>query len=1291
MKKILLSFALLYLLFSNAQQQQQQFDIKWLEPKILETELSRIELPSFDETHFSYNDEVGLRYFAQWESNQLVDESNVQLTNVVYETISQSNLKQLRQELIPNDPKLYVKNALSRNKNFIYLELSPIIKENGVFKRIKSFNLTYQNLSQNRTSEAVQSFRSNNQLSSSVLRNGQWYRFYVTESGVYRLSRSFLNSLGVNTNNVNPRNIKIFGNGGRMLPLLNSEDYPIDLTENAIKVIGEEDGRFDNNDYIIFYAEGTKGYSNESDTHNNIYTDRSYYYVNISSGEGKRIQNAVQPESPANLLVNSFDDYQFHEVDQFNLVKLGRRWYGDRFDIETERNFEFDFPNLITTEPVNLTIKAAAVSVQNSSMVVSVNGQPATTLNFPLIAPGSAVLASGNSFTGSINPTSDNINVNVVYNNNGIPTAAGYIDYISIQATRALTYTGEQLFFTKNSVASTGGIVEYQLNNSQNVSEVWDISDRFNVTSYQNNNNNSLFSFKAQAGSVKTYLAFGSNNFLDPSRENSAQVANQDLKGTIFLNGQNQFQDVDYLVITPDAFVSQAQRLADINNSVYNLNVKVVPLSQIYLEFSSGNQDIAAIRNFIRYVYHNASSPENRVKYVCLFGDGSYDYKDRLPNNTNFVPSWYALESFSLTSSFVSDDFYGMMDENEGTMAPNNRMDIAIGRILADSPQRARELVDKIAEYHSRESFGGWRNNIIMVSDDVDEAWERILQGTTDDIGNSITAQNPFFNVVKIHADAFQQASSSAGDRYPEVNSVVREAIEVGAILVNYFGHGGEDFLAKERIFDKNDAQAVNNQCKYNCFVTITCEYTKFDDPNRPTAGEFTYWNKSGGAISLVTTTRQIFVSVGVSYNVVFNNYIFRKVDGEYPSIAEALRLTKIDPAVAGISQKRLVFSIGDPAMKLSIPKPEIRLTQINDVPVNENTAVLQALGYTKLTGQVYDEFGNPLTNYSGTLSATVYDKPIQRQTLANDGTRLGNQLIILDFQTLGQVLFRGQASVNNGAFDFDFIVPRDIQIPVGAGKVSFYAVDNAITSDKTGYSFDINVGGISESATEDNIGPVINLFMNDENFVAGGITNESPTLLAKLQDNSGINTASGIGHDIVAILDGDVANPFILNNYYQANIDDFQNGTVSFPFRDLEPGPHTLTFKAWDVYNNSSTAELEFVVFDQNDVLKIENVLNYPNPFVNYTEFWFNHNSSEPLDVSVQIFTVSGKLVRTLNGQTSGGNKSTSSLSKDIVWDGRDDFGDKIGKGVYVYKLTVRSNTSNKVVEKFEKLVILQ
>lgn len=786
---------------------------------------------------------------------------------------------------------------------------------------------------------------------------------------------------------------------------------------------------------------------------------------------------------------------------------------------------------------------------------------------------------------------------------------------------------------------------------------------------------------------------FSISNVLQPSRDSRSTLANQNLKGTIFLNNQGVFEDIDYVILSPSELLSQAERLAQINRDQYNLNVKVVDLQTIYNEFSTGSQDIAALRNFIKYVYDNASVPSQRLKYVCLFGEGSYDYKDRLNNNTNLVPSWYSKDSFSLTNSFVSDDFYAMLDENEGSMGGMDRMDVAVGRILAEDIQRATELVDKIKAYYQPESYGSWRNNVLLVSDDVDVAWESTLQETTDNLGTNIETDKPFFNVVKIHTDAFEQESSSAGDRYPQVNEAFKDAIEVGALVVNYFGHGGENGLAKERVFDKFDAQDINNICKYNLFLTVTCEFTKFDDPDRDTAGEFTYWNTTGGAIGLITTTRQIFVTVGRSFNEILDDYLFAYGSNDYQSIGEVLRLTKTDNSIAGITQKRLVFLIGDPAMKLAFPQPDIRLTKVNDVDVTQQIDTLKALSYTKLSGEVTDVNGNVLTNYNGTLTATVFDKRIERQTLANDGTTNGNGTIYLNFTTLGEVLFKGQATIENGQFEFDFIVPRDIGIPVGNGKVSFYAQTDNPLSDQAGANFDIKIGGINEDAPEDNIGPVINLYMNDENFVSGGITNESPSLLAKLQDDNGINTASGIGHDITAIIDGDETNPIVLNDYYQADVDDYTNGTVTYPFRDLEPGLHTLTLKAWDVYNNSSSTEIQFTVFDKDEELVVKNVLNYPNPFVNYTEFWFNHNSSEPLDVSVQIFTVSGKLVRTINGQTSADEccgSGSSSLSRSIVWDGRDDFGDKIGKGVYVYKLKVKSSRLNKQVEKIQKLVIL-
>ncbi len=1283
MKKLLLIPFFVCVICSFAQ--QKQFLVDWQDSRILKTETFQIEVPSFSKEHFSYSDDKGLQFIAQWDVSTPINESSVSLTNVYYSTISNSELKSLSIALIPSTPKVKLSNSIDRGQVSAFLEMYPIINDNGVFKKITSFTVNYSNGSLNRSAANIQ------EITNSVLSSGSWRRFYVERSGVFKLTKSFLESIDVNTD-VDPRTIKIYGNGGAMLPMRNDEFYPIDLTENAIKFVGEEDGVFNDDDYILFYAEGPTGFNEESITNINAYSNISNYFVTFGGSFGKRIQPMVQPQDASDFTITTFQDYKFHEVDEYNIAKIGRRWFGNRFDVEDTKSFSFNFPNLVTEEEAIFKIYAAAVSVSETgtSMSVKVNNNDITTLGFNALSDG--VLATGDSYEGTIQLNSQDVVVDLEYNNNGVPSSLGYLDFISIEATRELTYTGGQLPFQNKIVQTNPGVAEYIISNSSNVREVWDITDKFNVTNVLNVDQESNFSFKANSGEQRQYIAINNQNVFQPERDGNTFIANQNIKGTIFQNSQGEFEDIDYLIVTPNIFLSQAERLAEINRRQYNLNVKVVTLRQIYREFSSGNQDIGAIRNLVRYIYNNASSPDRRIKYVCTFGDASFDYKNRIAIQSNFVPTWFSYNSYSLTSSFVSDDFYAMMDDNEGDMTTSNKADIAVGRILANSPQQAVQLVNKIEEYYDIMSYGSWRNNILMISDDVDlGSFEGELQQTTDDIATIITQEKPFLNAVKIHSDAFLQESSSAGERYPQVNKAIRDAIDVGALVVNYFGHGGEDGLASERIFDKNDSQEVANACKYNLFITVTCEYTKFDDPLRQTAGEFTYWNTRGGAIGLVTTTRQIFVSLGQAFNEIIEPYLFAFGSNDYPSVAEALRQSKNDPGISSNNQKPLVWYIGDPAMKLAFPKPSVKLTAVNDQPIGTNTDVLQALGRVKMSGEVVNESGNVLSDFNGLLTATVYDKEIDRQTLNNDNQSNNGQPVIMDFKTLGEVIFKGQATVSNGQFEFEFVVPRDIGIPVGPGKVNFYAQRELPLEDRAGSSFDIQVGGINENAEEDNIGPLINLFMNDENFVNGGITNEQPTLIAKLQDDNGINTASGIGHDIVAILDGDETSPFVLNSYYTADVDDYQNGTVSYPFRDLKPGRHTISFKAWDVYNNSSTSDIEFIVFDKDQELVIDNVLNYPNPFIDYTEFWFNHNSSDVLDVSVQIFTISGKLVRTLNGQTNGGSKVTSSLSKDIVWDGRDDFGEKIGKGVYIYKLKVRSNRLNKQVEKIEKLVILQ
>lgn len=229
-------------------------------------------------------------------------------------------------------------------------------------------------------------------------------------------------------------------------------------------------------------------------------------------------------------------------------------------------------------------------------------------------------------------------------------------------------------------------------------------------------------------------------------------------------------------------------------------------------------------------------------------------------------------------------------------------------------------------------------------------------------------------------------------------------------------------------------------------------------------------------------------MNFGINFNNTLGQYLFSFSDNdtfedhEYPSTAEALRLTKNDQNIGFASQRRLVFFIGDPAMKLAFPKPNIRLTQINNVPIAQSNDTLKALSKVKLSGEVTDINGNLLTNYNGVVSTTIYDKFIDRQTLANDNITNAGTLIKLDFKTLGAIIFRGQASVTNGQFEFDFVVPKDIGVPVGLGRASFYAKNEQLSENQAGADItNIRIGGVNENAEVDNIGPVISLFMNDE------------------------------------------------------------------------------------------------------------------------------------------------------------------------------------------------------------------
>ncbi len=1269
MKKI---HTLLFFLFFQFvwSQENNKLEINWIDEKYFITENQSIYLPHFKEASFIYNESnKTIVLLEKIKTNFLIDENSLVLSDVVFESIDNAKLENIDKRLLSNSLNAKIENATSREENYALLSINPIIKDGLGFKRVKSFKFSFAP-----SNATVSTLRNINAVSNSVLKNGVWKRFYVEKSGVYAISKTFLTELGFNVN-VDPRTIKIYGNGGRMLPLQNSVSYPLDLTENAIQFIGENDGVFNDGDYILFYAEGLDNYSSENDTNSNLYADKSYYYVTSSSSSSKRITAMSESLQPVDRIYTDYNFYQYHEIDKTNIAHLGRKWYGEAFNITSSQTFNFEIPNLITSTPVSIKVPVAASAAVNTSMQIKANGIDIGSVS--LAASNSYVLGTENTLNTTFNATNSNILIELIYNNNGVPTAIGYLDYIALSGKSSLTGYGRQFRFQENDVESSIGTCEYQISNASGINQVWDITDIYNVTAKENNGN-SLFTFKAYMGIASKYINVVNTDIYTPLKEANTSVYNQDIKGTVFLNKQNIFEDIDYLIITPSFLSNQAEKLAEFHRTNSNLNVKVVDLESIYQEFSSGKQDIGAIRNFVKYVYSNASIPVKKVKYLCLFGDASFDFKNRIKNNTNVVPIFQALYSFSLSSSFVSDDYFGLMDPNEGNMNAPLGLDIAVGRMLVNNPTQADQMVNKVLEYYDKKSYARWRNNLVFVSDDTDKPSDATLQSDLDFLANTITTQKPFFNAKKIHLDSYVQETTSGGQKYPKAKEELINSIEQGVLVFNYFGHGGEDGLAGERIFETRDALNLYNKYKYPLFITVTCEFTRFDDPFRPTAGEQTYWNPTGGAVSMVTTTRQIGQSTGEIFNINLASKLFSYGSNTYTSVAEAVRQTKVMSASSG---NNVVFYIGDPALMLAIPKPKVNLTKINGIPLSNNPSTIQALSYATLTGEITDEFNNPITTYNGDLAVSVFDKEITRNTLNNDGLAG-----VMTFTTLGETIFRGNASITNGQFEFGFVVPRDIKIPEGNGRVSFYAKTDNPLQNQTGYDSTIKIGGLDTNAVADTTPPRVRIYMNDELFVSGGITNQSPLFLAFMEDEHGINTASGIGHDIIAYLDGDETKPYVLNDYYETELNNYTKGKLKYPFRNLSIGLHTLTFKAWDVYNNLITAELQFIVVGD-ETLSLSNVLNYPNPFVNYTEFWFTHNKPyEPLEVQVQIFTITGKVVWTKNQTIT----TTGFTSRDITWDGKDDFGDKIGKGVYVYKLTVKSLLTDKKSEKFEKLVIL-
>lgn len=1120
-------------------------------------------------------------------------------------------------------------------------------------------------------------------VANSVLATGDWYKISIDKDGIYQITGEFLANLGIDIASVPPQGIHIFGNGQGSLPELNATPYTDDLAQCSVLWTGISDNKIDPQDFLLFYGGGPhQWYPNgntEFEQRRNPYSDKSYYFIHVNTNlPVKYIETVDWSVGMEDLIVEAYDYRDVYETDLVSLVGGGKRWYGELFDIELSRDFQFSIPNIDASSPLRFraAIASNALTGAGTAQKYSVNGTLLFQANLP-VAPYDFNRSVVNFQLNNPGPSN---NLNITINRNS-PNTLTYLDRILVNGRRSLSFYGSQMGFRNLLNLDSTKVAKYVLSSLPSSGYVFDISNVHNVKrikgSIQSNQISFWCSHKYREFIASNGIAFSVPVPIGP-------ITNQNLHG---------LAQTDYLIVSPQAFLSQAERLAELHRAK-GLEVHVVQIDQVYNEFSSGAPDPTAIRKMAK-MFHDRSlqNGSKMIKYLCLFGDGTYDPKNRIPNNNNFIITYQVDNSENHISALVTDDFFGMLDDNEA-LFDTDLLDIGIGRLLISDLNQAKQQVDKIEHYlnngstlfrdnlgnccldnPSDNTFGDWRTKIVQIADDEENGY--FIKNDTEPQYDVLKNNYRDLNCDKLYMDAYPQQTSAGGQRYPDVFEAISDRITRGALVVNYVGHGGEVGLAEERVVTIPQIQSWNNINALTLFVSATCEFTKFDDPERVSAGEWMSLNPTGGAIALMTTTRSVFFGVNSSVGLAFyNNAFIRDMNGIPRTFGEIVKHTK--NAALSSDNKRSFTLIGDPALKIALPSLRVVTDSINGFSVSY-IDTLSALSKVTVKGHIEDVNNNIVSNFNGTLIPTIFDKIKIMQTLGQDPSSP-----VIDFELQRNVLYKGKATVNNGYFQFTFLVPKDIALNYGRGKLSYYAFSNAI--DAIGLDTTFLIGGINPNGILDSVGPQISIFLNDDTFVDGGVTDKSPVLFVKFYDESGINTVgNGIGHDLVAELDNLTSSPIVLNDYYAADLNTYQSGQVKFQMESLEQGVHTIRVKAWDVNNNSSEAKINFEVKSE-ETPTINRLFNYPNPFSTHTEFMMEHNQScDVLDVLVQIYTISGKLVKTLSAQTQTQGFTVRGLS----WDGLDEYGDKLANGVYVYRF-LYSNADGKKAEAIEKLVIL-
>ena len=1100
--------------------------------------------------------------------------------------------------------------------------------------------------------------------SESVLNSGKWVKIQVAEDGIYKLTAADLKKMGFS----NLDKVAVYGYGGWPLDEDFSTTYIDDVPEVAV---------WRGADYLLFYGKGPRkweySFSDKSFIHtNNPYSNYGYYFVTEKETAGRTMEKAASAAG-ATLQVTTFDDYVLHEEELVSVNSSGRELYGESFTSTLSRDFTISVPG-ITNDEGKATL--SFISRGNGTITMNVDGNALISGSVSVPSDEYEVareLYRERAWTADKGET---VKVNIGYSTTGHKNV--HLNYFRLQMKRQLKVYDNYTFF--RSLSARGNASRFVIQGADASTLVFDVTDGVNPQQMETSLNGTELSFSIPASaSLREFVVVKPSQIKAPVTV--GEVANQNLHA---------LPQQDMIIIAQPNFTTQAERLAEAHRTKDNLTVRVVTPESIYNEFSSGTPDATAYRRFMKMFYDRQTSEADAPKYLLLFGDGSFDNRKltsawKSVDMSNMLLTYQTEESLN-QYSYVVDDYFGFLDDaNNGEEIYEQKVDIGIGRFPVRTVAQATNAVDKVISYIENKNTGAWKNNLCFMADDGNNA-DRFTIGhmeEADSLADHLNRDHPELMIHKLYYDAYKK-DKTAGS-YPDVRANLQKLLKDGLLLFNYTGHGGTTALSDEKVVTQTDIAQYTYPC-LPVWVTATCDFTRFDNVET-SAGEDVFLNAKSGGIALFTTVRVAYRPYNAYIDSHLLHNLFSRVNGRKRSLGDAMKAMKRSLVASGsynTNRVKMGFClIGDPAVKLAYPEYGMKVTAINGQPVGETPVSFKALEKITVEGEVLDVSGQLATDFTGIVNPTVKDSKMTVTCLKNNNQDDSPAFTFTDYPN---TIFIGNDSVRNGKFSFTFTVPKDISYSNLQGKMNLYAVDTESGNEAQGNFDNFIVGGTSDTAETDTIGPEIRaLYLNDTTFVDGGQVNTTPYFVDELWATSGVNiTGSSVGHDMMLVIDESTVLSYNLNSYYELLPGEEGTGIVKFPIPALEPGKHTAEFWVWDILNNSTVRTFTFEVVEGLKPFLFD-VIATPGIAREQVTFHLMHNRPESrMRVGIMVYDLAGRQLWKHEESGTSGLFENYTVSWDLTSGGA-----RMRPGVYIYRAAISTDNS-KDATKARKFIIL-